>query len=100
MRVLLKTNFDISWSFIAKCIKDPLMNIHSAYENVLTKQMIDLLLILSGDVEQNPGLEKEKSHINFCHWNRNGLMAHNFIEVSLFQTNFCSNKRLGYNLSH
>ena len=71
MRVLLKTNFDISWSFIAKCIKDPLMNTHSAYENVLTKQMIDLLLILSGDVEQNPGPEKEKSHINFCHWNRN-----------------------------
>ena len=51
------------------------MNTHSAYENVLTKQMIELLLILSGDVEQNPGPEKEKSHITFCHWNRNGLMA-------------------------
>ena len=61
MWVLLKTNFDISWSvIIAKCIKGPLMGTHSACENVLTKQVIELLLILSGDVEQNPGPEKEK----------------------------------------
>ena len=48
--------------------------------------MIELLLILSGDVEQNSGPEKEKSHITFCHWKFNGLMAHNFIKVSLLQT--------------
>ena len=94
MWVLLKTNFDISWSVIAKCMKGPLMSTHSACENVLTKQLIELLLILSGDVEQNPGPEKEKSHITFCHWNLNGLMAHNFIKVSLLQTNSCRNKRL------
>ena len=51
-----------------------------------TKQLIELLLILCGDVEQNPGAEKEKSHVTFCHWNLNGLMAHNFIKVSLLQT--------------
>ena len=48
--------------------------------------MIELLLILSGDVEQNPAPEKEKSHITFCHWNLNDLMAHNFIKVSSLHT--------------
>ena len=67
MWVLLKINFDISQSVIAKCIKGPLMSIHSACENIFTKQLIDLLLILPGDIEQNPDPEKEKSHITFCH---------------------------------
>ena len=67
MWILLKINFDISQSVIAKCIKGPLMSTHFACENVFTKQLIELLLILSGYVEQNPGPEKEKSHINFCH---------------------------------
>ena len=86
MWILLKINFDISWSAIAKCIKGPLISTHSACKNVFTKQLIELLLILCGDVEQNPGPEKEKSHITFCHWNLNGLMVHNFIKVSLLQT--------------
>ena len=86
MWVLLKINFDNSWSVIAKCTKGPLMSTHSASKNVFTKQLIELLLILSGDVEQNRGPEKEKSHITFCHWNLNGLMAHNFIKVSLLHT--------------
>ena len=62
------------------------MCIPSAYKNIFTKQLIELLLILTGDVEQNPGQTKEKSHITLCHWNLNGLMAHNFIKVSLLQT--------------
>ena len=86
MWVLLKINFDNSWPVIAKCTKDPLMSTHSASENVFTKQLIELILILSGDVEQNPGPEKERSHITFCHWNLNGLMTHNFIKVSLLHT--------------
>ena len=81
MWVLLKKNFDNFWSVIAKCTKGPLMSTHSASENVFTKQLIELLLMLSGDVEQNPSPEKEKSHITFYHWNLNGLMAHNFIKV-------------------
>ena len=50
MWVLLKIKFYISWSVIAKCIKGPLMTTHSAWENVFTKQLIELLLILSVDV--------------------------------------------------
>ena len=86
MSVLLKIDFDILWSVITNCIKGPLMSTYSAYENVFTKHLVDLLLILYDDVEQNPGPEKEKSLITFCHWNLNGLMAHNFIKVSLLQT--------------
>ena len=85
MWVLLKINVDISWSVIAECIKGPLMSTHSACENVFTKLLIELLLILCGDVEQNPSPQKEKSHITFCHQNLNCLMAHNFIKVSLLQ---------------
>ena len=43
------------------------MSTHSTCENVFTKQLIELLLIFCGDVEQNPGPEKEKSHLTFCH---------------------------------
>ena len=59
---------------------------HPFCEIVFTKQLIELLPILNGDAEQNTDPEKEKSHITFCHWNLNGLMAHNFIKVSLLQT--------------
>ena len=79
MWVLLKINFDILWSDIAKCT-------HFACKNVFTKQLIEVLLILSGDVEQNPGPEKEKFHVTLCQWNLNILMAHNFIKVLLLQT--------------
>ena len=62
------------------------MSTHFDCENIFTKQFIEVLLILSGDVEPNPGPEKEKSHITFFHWNLNALMAHNFIKLSLLQT--------------
>ena len=83
MWLLLKINFNILWSVIAKYTKGPLISTHSACENVFTKQFIELLLILYGDVEQS---REKKSHITFCHWNLNGLMAYNFIKVSLLQT--------------
>ena len=84
--VLLKINVNISWSVITKCIQVHLMSTHFVCENLLTKHLIELLLILSGDIEQNPGPEKEKSRITFCQWNLNGLLAHNFIKVSLLLT--------------
>ena len=76
------------------------MNTHSVSENVFTKQLIELLLILSGDVEQNPGQEKEKFHITFCHWDLNGLMEHNFIKVSLLHTLAVTNDYDIANLPH
>ena len=39
-------------------------------------------LVNSGDIETNPGSRK-CSPIKFCHWNLNGLTAHDFIKVPL-----------------
>ena len=45
---------------------------------------VALLLFKSGDVETNPG-PKKSSVIKFCHWNLNGLAAHDFLKVSLIE---------------
>ena len=39
------------------------------------------LLNCCGDIEINPG--PEQSSLTFCHWNLNGITAHDFIKVSL-----------------
>ena len=45
-----------------------------------------ILLLLSGDIETNPG--PEPGYLNsfsFCHRNLNSIAAHNFIKMSLLQ---------------
>ena len=42
------------------------------------------LLLLSGDIDANPG-PKIPFNIKFCHWNLNGLAAHDFIKVPLIE---------------
>ena len=44
-----------------------------------------LLLLQSGDTETNPG-PKKSSRLNFCHWNLSGIVAHDFVKVSLRET--------------
>ena len=39
------------------------------------------LLILCGDVEQNPR-PKDMKYLSLCHWNLNSLAAHDFAKVS------------------
>ena len=51
-----------------------------------------LLLLLSGDIEINPSPER-LSKIKFCHWNLNGLAAHDFIKVAFVEAFIVSNKR-------
>ena len=43
-----------------------------------------ILLVNSGDIETNPG-PGNSSPIKFCHWNLNGLPAHDFIKVPLIE---------------
>ena len=50
----------------------------------INKLLLKLLLICCGDIESNPG-PKKQHQISFCHWNLNGLAAHNFSKVSLLQ---------------
>ena len=48
------------------------------------ENLIELLLLCSGDIEINPG-HKTKNQISFCHWNLKGLAAYNFTKVFLLQ---------------
>ena len=41
------------------------------------------LLNCCGAIEINPG--PNKSPLTFCHWNLNGIAAHDFIKISLLQ---------------
>ena len=50
---------------------------------------IQNLLLLSGDIEENPG--PKFSNLSFCHWNLNGLTAHDCKKVSLLQAYITQN---------
>ena len=52
------------------------------YDKQINKLLLKLLLICCGDIESNPG-PKKQHQISFCHWNLNGLAAHNLSKVSL-----------------
>ena len=41
------------------------------------------MLYCCGDIEINPG--PKRSSLTFCHWNLNGVAAHEFIKVSLLK---------------
>ena len=45
-----------------------------------------LLIILSGDVELNPGPKRKAAQtLSVCHWNLNSICAHNFTKLSLLR---------------
>ena len=60
------------------------MFILASHGELFFGNLIQLLLVCSGDIDINPG-PKTKNQISFCHWNLNGLAAHNFTKVSLLQ---------------
>ena len=43
---------------------------------------LDILLLLSGDIELNPGPQTENS-VRFFHWNLNGICARNGVKIPL-----------------
>ena len=48
---------------------------------------IKLALMISGDIERNPGPENvHNQNLSLCHWNLNGITANNFIKTSLLQS--------------
>ena len=65
--------------------------IQTLYDKQIKKILLKLLLICCGDVESNPG-PKKQHQISFCHWNLNGLAAHNFSKVSLLHAIYVSKK--------
>ena len=59
------------------------MNLITKLPNIFLFFCIVNLLCCCADIEINPGLKYQS--LNFCHWNSNGLTAHDSIESSLLQ---------------
>ena len=74
----------ISFMLSPKSIFNFYFYIQTPYDKQIEKLLLKLLLTCCGDVESNPG-PKKQYQISFCHWNLNGLAAHNFSKVSLLQ---------------
>ena len=72
-----------SWIIPSK-ITICLLFILASHGKLFFGNLIRLLLVCCGDIEINSG-PKTKNQISFCHWNLNGLAAHNFTKVSLLQ---------------
>ena len=71
-RVILKNFFLLYTYFYVWCI---------AYDTLLAQWWVFRVILLSGDVELNPGPET----LNFCTWNLNSIAAHDFLRVSLLE---------------
>ena len=82
----IKLLFCLRYSRIipSKIITICLLFILASHGELFFGNLIQLLLVCSGDIDINPG-PKTKNQISFCHWNLNGLAAHNFTKVSLLQ---------------
>ena len=63
---LLSFNFDISLILL----------------NFFYSLFYQILLLLHGDVETNPGPNKKYKPFTCCHWNVNSLAAHNMVKLS------------------
>ena len=62
---LLSFNFDISLILL----------------NLFYSLFYQILLLLHGDVETNPGPNKKYKPFTCCHWNVNSLTAHNMVKL-------------------
>ena len=60
------------------------MFILASHGGLFFGNLIQLILVCSGDIEINPG-PKTKNKMLFFHWNLNDLAAQNFTKVSLLQ---------------
>ena len=73
-----------SWITPSKIITICLLLILASHGELFFGNLIQLSFICSSDIKINPG-PKTKNQISFCHWNLNGLAAHNFTKCFLLQ---------------
>ena len=73
-----------SWIIPSMIITICLLFILASHGELFFGNLIQLLLVCSSDIEINPG-PKSNNQISFCHWNLNGMAAHNITKVSLLQ---------------
>ena len=59
------------------------MYITSCIDVVYSTYFLHILLLQHGDIETNPGPQKEKTkNLSCCHWNVNSLIAHNLSKLA------------------
>ena len=63
-----------------KSLTNPLLHYLFLLQIVVLLPHLSMLLIMCGDVESNPG--PNNISLNLCHWNLNGLAAHNFVKLT------------------
>ena len=73
-----------SWIIPSKIKSICLLFILASHGELFFRNLIELLLVCSGDIEINPG-PKTKNQISFCRWNLNGLTTYNFTKIYLVQ---------------
>ena len=86
----------IFWRFFINLISFPFVY-HKALARFLTRYhfflqificlpFIKHALIISGDIETNPGPSSlNNQNIALCHWNLNGITVNNFVKISLLE---------------
>ena len=63
----------------------PLQSIYFSFSDQLPSWVIFLILILSNDIELNPGDHLNKGFLSLCTWNLNTISKNNFQRVSLLE---------------
>ena len=59
------------------------MHITSLIDVAYSTYFLHILLLQHGDIETNPGPQKEKKkNLSCCYWNVNSLIAHNLSKLS------------------
>ena len=86
----------IFWRFIINLFLLPVVH-HKTFARLLTRYclffqislflpLIKHALIISGDIETNPGpVNLDNQNLSLCHWNLNGITVNNYIKISLLQ---------------
>ena len=64
-----------------KCLLSFNFNISLTLLNFFHYLFYQILLLLCGDVETNPGPNKKYKPFTCCHWNVNSLTAHNMVKL-------------------
>ena len=88
LRFLLLILFVVYFIWALECSES--LSLWALFSTFVTCNMLCwlyiLLIILSGDVELNPGPKRKAAQtLSLCHWNLNSIYAHNFTKLPLLR---------------
>ena len=97
INILLHFIFNLLWCFVVnhraiiRFSRYFLIHYYFYFQICIFIPFIRYSLIVCGDIESNPG-PVNSHNLTICHWNLNGLAAHNFLKVSLLEAYNAVNK--------